>query len=192
MRGRRLVLFILLLIFWFVISQEADLQHILAGVLVAFITVWFWQDLDTRQPGILSFRALLKLCRCLVLIVWYIIQSNIAVIKTLLFSNPPVNPVFVEFEPGIKSKWGRILFATCITITPGSVTVDIDPETGRFLVHALTEETADGIVNWRMIDEIKSLETQMQRGAEHVVDNGRLYGFDTGNTRSGNYRSNGD
>lgn len=182
MSRRMLVLFLLLLFFWLVISQEVDLQHIVAGMLLAMITVWFWQDLGTRQPSVMSFKALLQLCRCFALIVWYIMESNISVIKTLLFSNPPVNPVFVVIEPGIKSKWGRVLFATCITITPGSVTVDIEPETGRFLVHALTEETANGLLNWRMINEIKNLESLIQRGTEHVMDNGRLRGFDTDNT----------
>jgi NAD(P) transhydrogenase subunit alpha len=138
MRKRSLILFVLLLVFWLVISAEMDLQHILVGMFLALITVWFWQDLGPRLPSMPSAEELLRLGHCLVLLVGYIIQSNITVAKTLLFSGKPVSPVFVEMETPIRSNRGRVLLATCITITPGTVTIDVDPETGRFIVHALT------------------------------------------------------
>ncbi len=189
MRKRSLVLFALLLVFWVVISAGVDPQHILAGAILALITVWFWQDLGPRLPSIPFAKELLHLGRCLVLLVLYIVQSNINVAKTLLFSSPPVSPVFVVMEPPIKSNWGRVLLATCITITPGTVTIDVDPETGRFIVHALTEETAIGLFYWRIIDEIKNLETLRQRRAKHVVDTGRTHDLDSLSTLTSDYRA---
>ena len=189
MRKRWLILFVLLLAFGIVISSEVDLQHVLAGTLLALIAVWFWQDLGLRLPGILSPKELLLLVRCFILLVWYVIESNIAVTKTLLFSSPSVSPVFVVMEPDIKSNWGRILLATCITITPGTVTIDINPETGQFIVHALTEETAAGLSHWRLIDEIKNLETRMQRRADHVVDIDRTHDIDSPSTFTSHHRT---
>ncbi|NLI61613.1 MAG: hypothetical protein GX375_09340 [Clostridiales bacterium] len=190
MRKRWLVLFIILSAFAIVVSTEIDLQHILAGMLLGLLGVWFWQDLGGRLPHFLYPKELLLLGRCLILLIWYIIESNIAVAKTLLSSNPPVNPVFLVVKPDIKSNWGRILLATCITITPGTVTIDIDPETGQFIVHALTEEAATGLSNWRMIDEIKSLEVRMQRGANHVVDTGRIDDINSSGTLASHHRTN--
>lgn len=189
MRKRSLVLFALLLVFWIVISAEVDLQHILAGALLAVITVWFWQDLGPRLPSMLSIRELLHLGRCLILLALYVIHSNFIVARTLLFSRHPLSPVFVVMQPPIKSNWGRVLLATCITITPGTVTIDVDPETGRFIVHALTEEIAVGLLYWRIIDVIKDLETLRQRGAEHVVDTSRTHDLDSFGTLAGDYRA---
>jgi multicomponent Na+:H+ antiporter subunit E len=189
MRKKSFILFALLLIFVLVISAESDNQHILAGVLISLITVWFWQDLGPRLPVILTAKEMLGLGRCLVLLVWYIVDSNITVAKTLLFSKGQVNPVVIVMQPDIKSNWGRVLLATCITITPGTVTIDVDPETGRFIVHALTEEIADGLINWQMIDEIKKLEIRIKRGARHVVDTDRTHNLDTPSTAAGDYRS---
>jgi multicomponent Na+:H+ antiporter subunit E len=188
-RKRSLVLFVLLLAFWLVISAEVNVQHILTGVLLALITVWFWQDLGPRLPGVLSAGELLLLGRCLVLLVRYVINSNIAVAKTLLFSRPPVSPVLVFLQPPIKTNWGRVLLATCITITPGTITIDVDPETGEFVVHALTEENAMDLFYWRIIDEIKNLETWRQRRAEHVVDTGRTHDLNSGGTLESDYRA---
>ena len=131
MSKRSLILFVLLLSFWLVISEKADFQHILVGVPLALITVWFWQDLGQRMPRLPHVGVLLHMGYFLVMLVGYIIQSNIAVAKTLLFSSSPPKPVLMVMEPAVKSNWGRVLLATCITITPGTVTIDINPETGQ-------------------------------------------------------------
>lgn len=163
MRKRELVSFVLLLLFWLVISQNSDLQHILVGGILAFFTVWFWHDLGPRLPSMPSIRKLPSLGRFLLLLVGYIISSNIAVAKVLIFSDPPASPVFMVMNPNVKSNWGRVLLATCITITPGTVTIDVDPETGQFIVHALTEQMAIDLCHWRIIDEIRKLETQVKK-----------------------------
>ncbi|NLK76043.1 MAG: Na+/H+ antiporter subunit E [Clostridiales bacterium] len=188
MRKRSLVLFILLLVFWLVISEKADSQHILAGVIVTLITVWFWQDLGPRLPGVPSAMELLGLGHCFILLVGYVFQANIAVAKTLLFSRPAANPIFVVLEPNLTSNWGRVLLATCITITPGTVTVDVDPETGRFIVHALTEETGLDLLYWRLIDKIRNLEIKIEGREKHVVVTGGANGLDSRGTAAGDYR----
>jgi len=53
--------------------------------------------------------------------------------------------------------------ANCITITPGTVTVDIDPKTGQFIVHVLTGEAAAELFNWQIIREISHLESWKRR-----------------------------
>ncbi|HHY10233.1 MAG TPA: Na+/H+ antiporter subunit E, partial [Firmicutes bacterium] len=171
MRKRSFVLFVLLLIFWVVISSGFNRQHLLTGAFLAMITVWFWHDLGPRLPNVLSARELLGMARCLILLAAYVIQSSIAVAKTLLFAKPPVSPVFVVMTPDLKTMWGRVFLATGITLTPGTVTVDVDPQTGQFIVHALTEESAISLFYWRLIDEIKQLETYRQRRAHKACQN---------------------
>lgn len=161
MRKRWLIQYILLFAFWIVISAEADLQHILTGAFLALIIVWFWRDLGPRQPGVPSAGKFLRFIYCLVLLAGYVIQANISVAKTMLFSKPPAKPMLMvmTIEPPIKSNWGRVLLATCITITPGTVTVDVNPETGQFMIHTLSVENANDLLHWRMIDEIRKLES---------------------------------
>lgn len=158
MRKRSLVLFALLLGFWLIISAKVDLQHIFIGAFISFLIVLFWQNLGSKLPTKPNIRALLRLGYFLALLIGYIIQANFSVAKTLLFSDPPAKPVFMLMEPSIESNWGRVLLATCITITPGTVTIDVDPETGVFIVHALTEQTGIDLLYWRIISEIKKLE----------------------------------
>jgi multisubunit Na+/H+ antiporter MnhE subunit len=89
-RKRSLILCALLLAFWLAISAEVDLDHLLVGAVLSALTVWFWQELGPRLPHLLSLEELLLLGHCLLTLIRFIIQSNIAVAKTILLSSPPV------------------------------------------------------------------------------------------------------
>jgi multisubunit Na+/H+ antiporter MnhE subunit len=167
MRRQWLILVILLLGFWLVVSESVDFQHVAVGVLLSVLTAWFWSSLVDRMPTWPSWQELLLLGHLLVTLVRFIIDSNIAVAKTVLLDSPPVGPVFVVLRPPIESNWGRVLLSNCITITPGTVVIDIDPKTGQFIVHALTAEAAAGLFDWQIIHEISNLESWKQRRVQH-------------------------
>ena len=104
--------------------------------------------------------------------VGWVIQANFTVAKTSLFSRPAAKPIFLLMEPNLRTNWGRVLFATCITITPGTVTVDVDPaESGRFIVHALNHETGIDLLYWRLVDDIIYMENAL--AARKALDAGR-------------------
>lgn len=190
MHKRSLVLFIILLIFWLVISASLDPQHLIMGFILSFITVLLWHDLEMKLPDRLSIGIVPRLLRCLALLAMYVVKSNISVAQTLLFNSPSVSPIFITMTPPLETNWGRVLLATCITITPGTVTIDVDPETGNFIVHSLTEESAVSLFYWRIIDEVQSMEAYLKRRSKDAVDTSSTYGPDTLDSSPGNYRAN--
>lgn len=175
MYKRSFISFASLFIFWIVISGEVSLQHIIVGILISIFTVWFWKNLDPRLPRILSPKELLLFGHCILMLIGYVIKSNIDVAKILLFSDLSTGSIFLELEPGLESDWGRVFLATCITITPGTITIDIDPGTSIFTVHALTRQTGVELYYWKLITEIKNLERLVLRREAHVVDNNRIH-----------------
>ena len=191
MRKRSLLLCALLVAFWLAVSAELDPQHLLVGAVLAILTVWFWQDLGPRLPRLLCAEELLLLGHCLFTLVGFIIQSNISVAKTILLSSPSVGPIFVIMRPPVESNWARVLLANCITITPGTVTVDVDPKTGQFIVHVLTYKAAAELANWRIIRVIRHLESWKQRRTEHAMATGRSHGIDSFRAVAGDHRSDG-
>lgn len=179
MHKRSFISFFSLFVFWIVISGQVDLQHILVGIFLSLFTVWFWRDLSPRLPSLLSPKELLFFGRCMVMLVGYVIKSNINVAKILLSSDLSEPSMFLELEPGIESDWGRVFLATCITITPGTITIDFDPDTSTFAVHALNREIGLELYYWRIIGEIRKIERLVQRREAHVVDNDRIHGSDS-------------
>lgn len=188
MRKRSLISFASLFIFWIVISEAMDLQHIIIGIIISLLTVWFWKDYNPKLP-IFSPRELLLFGRSILMLIGYVIKSNIEVAKILLFSNQSVTPIFLEMDLGVKTDWGKVFLATCITITPGTITIDIDPETNIFTIHALTIETATSLYYWRIITEIKNLERMVLRREANVVHTSRIHVSNSGGATEGDNRT---
>ncbi len=46
-----------------------------------------------------------------------------------------IRPGIVRFNPGLKTELAQTLLANSITLTPGTLTVDVDDESGDFYVH---------------------------------------------------------
>ena len=173
MGKKRWIILFLLLIFWLVISTSLGLPHLLTGVFLAWFFCGSGGNLLSGFPGISTFQELLALLRVLFFLAREIVLSAIAVARTLLFSRPAVSPAFILIEPPLTTNWGRILLANCITIAPGTTTIDVNPETGRFFVHALTEEIAQTLMYWPMVDKIRELEKLIQRRTKDVMVDSR-------------------
>ena len=70
-----------------------------------------------------------------------IFKANIAVVRIAMAPDLNIKPVMTRVAVTAKSDMARTTYANSITLTPGTVTIEVE-ETG-FLVHALTEEFAD-------------------------------------------------
>ncbi|MEM9749794.1 MAG: Na+/H+ antiporter subunit E [Pseudomonadota bacterium] len=81
-------------------------------------------------------------------ILWYwawlflqIGKANFAVARAVLSPDVAINPKVFRVEATQKTDVGKATFANSITLTPGTVSVDLHD--GEVLVHALTEDLAD-------------------------------------------------
>lgn len=70
-----------------------------------------------------------------------ILKANIYVLRTVLKPDLDITPTLTRVPVRAKTGLARATFANSITLTPGTVTVEV--EDGGFLVHALTRELAD-------------------------------------------------
>ena len=90
---------------------------------------------------------------------WLIKEVIVAgwdVTKRILHPKLPISPTLSEFIPSQKSDIGLVIHANSITLTPGTISVEVEP--GRFLVHALTQEGAAGLAGSEMDRRCAELE----------------------------------
>jgi multicomponent Na+:H+ antiporter subunit E len=62
-----------------------------------------------------------------------LLRSNLDVARRVLTPSLPIRPAVVEVETRLKSSLGRMLLANSITLTPGTLSIDIVGD--RILVH---------------------------------------------------------
>ena len=94
-----------------------------------------------------------KMPAFLVYIMREIVKANIDVIKRILtFRRSSISPQLFEVPAAPKTDLGRVIYANSITLTPGTVSVELDSE--KILVHALTREAADDLASGEMARSI--------------------------------------
>jgi multicomponent Na+:H+ antiporter subunit E len=89
-----------------------------------------------------------------------IVKSNVALMKVVVAKDMPIQPQIVRVPTGTRSDLGRVVYANSVTMTPGTVTLEADDD--ELVVHALTDEAAQGLRSG-----------DMQRRAVRVAGNER-------------------
>jgi multicomponent Na+:H+ antiporter subunit E len=149
---RTVALVVILSAFWFVLSGRFGLQYLIFLAASVGVVLWLnperpFRGLDPSRGGGMAglLRGIPALARYLVWLVWNIILANIEVARLILHPRMPINPALVTFETRLRDPMARVVVANTITLTPGTVTIDLEDQS--FLVHALVPESAEAILS---------------------------------------------
>ena len=83
-------------------------------------------------------------------------RSNIDVARRILSPDLPISPA-IEWLPAEQtSEMGRVIYANSITLTPGTVSIDLGDD--RVEVHALVRESLDELGAGEMASRVRALE----------------------------------
>ncbi len=142
-----------LLAVWFAFSGHTEIEFLVTGAVVAVagtaLTHWLFagdQELRFRHvpyPFGWFVHGFLRSVLYLPWLFWEIALSNLHVAYLVLHPRLPVEPGLVEFETSLRSETAQVLLAQSITLTPGTVTVDVSD--GRFMVHCLSAKSRQGM-----------------------------------------------
>jgi len=137
-----LLLFATLLLFWVWLNGSLAADVLIIGVISAFIIALLFRD------SLAVFSDLNSTPRALGYSVLYVfffikelIKSNISLAAIVLSPKLPINPGIVKVRTRLKSPMGRLLLANSITLTPGTLTVELEGE--WLYIHWVTVESTD-------------------------------------------------
>ncbi len=71
---------------------------------------------------------------------WEILKANWIVIRACLRADLDINPALIKVKTRCESDLAKTVFANSITLTPGTVTIEVDRD--KLLVHGLYEQDA--------------------------------------------------
>lgn len=89
-------------------------------------------------------------------LLWEIAKANVAVARRILDPQLGLSPKLIFVHPSQRTAVARVVYANSITLTPGTVTLDV--QQGRLLVHALTEDAAYDLAQGEMDRRVSRLE----------------------------------
>lgn len=156
--ARSLIFLFILYSFWLLLSGMFT-PFLLASGAGSTVAIWFFarrMDVIDHEgfPIQLGWQALLSYWPWLAR---EIFKSAWDVTKRIIDPRLPISPTLIEFAPSQKSDLGLVIHANSITLTPGTIAIEVQP--GRFLVHALTREGAAGLAGSEMDRRCTEMET---------------------------------
>lgn len=157
------MVFLALLAFWLLISGSFDYQHLIAGVILALFTAYLWSDLLVESGAMVpGAKSMLMFLRYMMDLAVEVVKSNITVALIVLNPSLPISPGFIVLRTRLKTRFGRVAYANSITLTPGTLTVELEGD--RLIIHALTADSAEGVSHWVMEEEMLRLEGRKYGG----------------------------
>jgi len=154
---------------WLVFSGKFDLFHLSLGVVSVALVLWFNNAIRRLQPerGGPARREQIHYLRALLYMPWLlgqIVSSGIYVTKLILAPSSRVDPRIVRFRCDQPNEVAEVLLGNSITLTPGTLTLDIHDD--EFVIHALDQGVADGVLSGVMQRRV----ARLWGGAGDVTD----------------------
>jgi multicomponent Na+:H+ antiporter subunit E len=137
---RRLIYFVLAFIIWILaawpfVDGKIDLQVVVAGLIVAFIVAILFHEILPKEHHV--FISPIRVFWFLVYVpvfFYYVIKANFDVVYRALHPKMPIKPGIVKIKTNLKTESGITALANSITLTPGTLTVDLTDD-GYLYVH---------------------------------------------------------
>jgi len=148
------ILFILALVAWALLNWVPDWQHMLAGVFVALLVAHLTGGMFTKRPHHFKhIKRYLWFLYYVPIFLWEVFKANIDVAYRVSHPDLPIHPGIVKVKTTLKSDTALTFLANSITLTPGTLTVDIDAEKGYLYVHWIEVKEKDTEKATKMIIE---------------------------------------
>lgn len=152
--ARFLILSLILMGLWLLMSGHYTVLVTSLGVVsVVFAAVMSARMGGTDEEG-LPLHMMPRLPAYFLWLIKEIITANIGTARVILSNSPSMELFRVTFSQNTEA--GVATYANSITLTPGTVTVDIDDD--GFLVHALTKEFGDDVRSGIMDAKVTAVE----------------------------------
>ncbi len=144
---------VILFVLWLLLSGHYDPLLMGLGVASVALTIYLAHRMDIFDHESFPFQLATRLPVFLLFIMWEIVKSNVDVLKRILsFDDKAVNPSLEEFPLPQTTDLGRVIYANAITLTPGTVSVELTKDT--VIVHALAKDFADDLLTGEMAKAI--------------------------------------
>jgi multicomponent Na+:H+ antiporter subunit E len=126
--------FILCYICWNLFTWTFTAEELIGGAFVSLVVALLTSRFLIHDNAFYLFnpkRFFVFIFYCLVIFPRELWKANLDVAKRALNPKLPVNPGIVKVASELKSEYGLAVLANSITLTPGTITMDVTEENGK-------------------------------------------------------------
>jgi len=140
----KLILFLSIYVMWLGLTWPPEPQHVFTGIIVACIVAYLLGDVFVKRPHIFAHpkRYLWFLYFILVFVLEYI-KASLEAIFIIIQPRINIKPGIVKVKTKLKTDVGLTFLANAITLTHGTLSVDIDKKAGFIYIHWIDVKAQD-------------------------------------------------
>lgn len=127
---------LLITILWVLLKDEDILkgETVITGFFIGIVIVFMMRRFFGGRFYLHRFYSVIKL---ILIFINEIIQSSIVVIKHILSAKINIEPGIFTYKTPLRGDWEVTTLALLLTLTPGSVVMEVSPEGNVFYIHAM-------------------------------------------------------
>ena len=134
---------LIIALLWLFLSTEPNLGSLIVGYLMGLLLIAAFPRLLRSEDYV---RRTIAFFRFLFLFFGEVTLSTIEVAKAVLFRRvDEINPDFLELDVSDLTKGEILLLSHCITLTPGTTSIEISGDFQRLTVHAFDASNPDAV-----------------------------------------------
>lgn len=135
---------VLLAFVWAGLWSEFTLLQLVVGFHVGFAALWLAQPLfDAPSP---YFRRAWRVVRLVLFFVYELVVSSLKVAWDVVTPRDRSNPKILEMPLDVKSDLEILLVTNLISLTPGTLSLDVTPDRRTLIVHAMFADDPDALI----------------------------------------------
>jgi len=150
------ILSLFLSAFWVLISGHNTTLMLSLGVVSIALVLYIAHRMDVVDQESQPLHITLKLPGYYAWLIKEIILANLLVVKHIWLGNRTISPTLKIIKASQKTDIGKVIYANSITLTPGTVTVNLQGD--QFMVHALLRESIEDLEAGEMDRRVTRLE----------------------------------
>lgn len=132
---------LLLALVWVVLTDALTLVGLVSGFFIGFVALWIAQPLY-GAPG-LYFVRFARVVQLLAFFAWDLTMSSFKVAASVLRPGSVANSGIIAMPLDVKSDVEILLVANLISLTPGTLSLDVSEDRKTLFVHAMFAEDPD-------------------------------------------------
>jgi multicomponent Na+:H+ antiporter subunit E len=128
---------------WMFFQNTWDGGTFIIGYLVGLGLIFVLRRFLPRE---LYFRKVIAVTKLIILFIKELILSSMFVAKELLRPKLNIRPGIIAVPTKLKTDWELTIFACLITLTPGTLTLEISPEGDVLYIHSMDIHDTEKVV----------------------------------------------
>ncbi|WP_066497214.1 Na+/H+ antiporter subunit E [Abyssisolibacter fermentans] len=140
---------IILLLFFIILAESVNIETVVIGFVLSLIVCYLNRSfIKTNKTSSFSIFKVLYFVWYSLILIKEIIIANFKVAAIILKPNIKISPNVISIKTSLKSKSYIAILANSITLTPGTLTIDIKDD--RLDIHCLTKRDSENLKDLKL------------------------------------------